>query len=198
MNSWNLDYIATYGRVLTPPALWRYRSALIKERRKGVQYSDEITLSLRQPSGVLVTFRPSSNDVYTFKEIFVDKVYHSVLQRISPLRTMIDLGANIGLASLYLSAYHPDIRSYCVEPDMANMILLQRNMGPWLQKGACHTLLGAVWSRSGNLSLGPLEQGHVNQFVCCESVELMPTTNWYPDSRCPTLLNVQHSKILIS
>jgi FkbM family methyltransferase len=169
MNSWNLDYIATYGRTLDLQSLWRYRSVLVKERRNGVSYTQEITLRLRRPSGTSVTLRPSSNDAYTFREIFIDEVYLAALQRVSPLRTIIDLGANIGLASLYFSAARPDVRSFCVEPEPANMMLLQRNMASWMHKRACRTLLGAVWSRGGNLTLEPLEEGHVNQLVCREA-----------------------------
>jgi FkbM family methyltransferase len=66
-------------------------------------------------------------DIYVIGEILHAGLYRlgSVLPA-SPL--VIDAGANIGIASLWLAAKYPGARLVCFEPERENFALLQRNL----------------------------------------------------------------------
>jgi FkbM family methyltransferase len=61
-----------------------------------------------------------------FQEIFVAHGYY--FESATPAPVILDAGANIGLATLFFKALHPDARIVCFEPDPDNFILLTRNV----------------------------------------------------------------------
>lgn len=74
-----------------------------------------------------VSLRENGSDIFTFYEIFVKQVYKRAL----PLRdgsTAVDLGANIGMTSLWLATQAPGVRVVAVEPEESNIALLRRNV----------------------------------------------------------------------
>lgn len=72
-----------------------------------------------------VYFR-SGSDVAMWIEIFMDNEYGTT-QDYYPKR-VIDLGANVGFASLYLHLRDPKVEIVAVEPDPHNFSLLQKNL----------------------------------------------------------------------
>ena len=91
-----------------------------------------------------VTLRANGADVFTFYEVFLKGVYDACL----PLRTgatVVDLGANIGLASLYFKYRRADADVVAVEPASANFAVLASNVEPI----GVRTLHAAVSARSG-------------------------------------------------
>jgi FkbM family methyltransferase len=86
--------------------------------------------------------RRGSSDLSTFRQIFVKRdydltrlargeeikrIYSSIVERGLPL--ILDLGANIGLASLYFAGCWPEARIIAVEPAPDNYELLRNNLG---------------------------------------------------------------------
>lgn len=61
----------------------------------------------------------------------------------------MDLGANIGLATLYLATRAPEARFICVEPSPVNADLLRRNLTPLADAVVVEA---AVTSESGNIA----------------------------------------------
>lgn len=171
MKSWTFQFLSEYWRVLTIPSLWRYRKALILEKCRRINPDFGIILTGRCPHRWTLTLRPASNDSYTFKEIFIDKVYERITHHITRVETIIDLGANIGMASIFLQGYWPNAKLICVEPAVDNIELLKKNLQRSIDCGTCQVLLGAVWGHSGTILISPLEKGHVNQRSCSEEQE---------------------------
>ena len=111
-----------------------------------------------------VHLRRSVSDTSIFFQIFVKREYdtaqwpqHETLQAqyraiLSQGRTpiIIDAGANIGLAALWFGERYPDAIIYAVEPDPANMQVLQRNVS---SNPRIIPILGAVWDQSGQLRI---------------------------------------------
>lgn len=86
--------------------------------------------------------RSGTSDVATFEEVFVAREYDLPFRDFVP-RDIVDLGANIGYASVYFSARWPGANVLSVEPDTQNAELLGQNTRFW----PCITRLqGAVWS----------------------------------------------------
>lgn len=99
--------------------------------------------SLRHP----IYLRPWSSDLYVFEQIFMNREYDTPL--LKP-QTMLDAGANIGLASVYFANRFPDARIVAVEPESKNFEMLRLNtqLYPNIQ-----AVQAAVWSHSGRLAL---------------------------------------------
>lgn len=98
---------------------------------------------LRHP----VYLRPWSSDLYVFEQIFIDREYDTPLQRPA---TILDAGANIGLAAVYFANRFPDSRIVALEPDGENFALLQLNAKRYPNIQCLHA---GLWSRRAQLQL---------------------------------------------
>lgn len=76
-----------------------------------------------------ITVRPHDGDISILYEVFARASYEIAEDRLEPqsVRTIIDIGANIGLASLYFAARYPNAIIYSVEPNPDNAALLRIN-----------------------------------------------------------------------
>jgi len=75
-----------------------------------------------------VHFRPGTMDYLIFKQIFLQQDFNiSILDEIAVNR-ILDLGANIGMASLYLKNKFPEANIVGVEPDESNVEMFRRNL----------------------------------------------------------------------
>jgi FkbM family methyltransferase len=89
--------------------------------------------------------RPGSSDGPVLKEIFLWDEYGPLLREVrGPVRTVIDLGSNIGLTVRLWQARFPGARVCAVEPDEANATLLERNvLAPPLPEAGAPTVVRA-------------------------------------------------------
>lgn len=71
--------------------------------------------------------RTIGGDIFVLHEVFGTDCYYPPVS-FSTLRTIVDLGANVGLTTLYLASKAPEARFICVEPDPSNAELLRRNV----------------------------------------------------------------------
>lgn len=65
-------------------------------------------------------------------------------------RTIVDAGANIGVASVYYAHKYPGARIIAVEAEASNYALLSRNVAPYSNIVAVHA---ALWNRNGEICL---------------------------------------------
>ena len=101
-----------------------------------------------------------------FNGIFLDNEYDCASLVQEPPKRILDLGANIGMGSLYLSALFSEAQFVCVEPDPRNVPLLERNLranGVRAQVMAC-----AVGAKSGESNL------RFGDNPTCSALEAMP------------------------
>ena len=85
-----------------------------------------------------VTLRRGTSDFLTFEQVFLNNEYnlrrlarwHDILALYARIERplILDLGANIGLASLYFAKNWPKARIIAVEPDQRNIRLLKANI----------------------------------------------------------------------
>ncbi len=100
--------------------------------------------------------RPERSDLRTFQQVFLDDGYNLAslprwpeLERAFQRRAahapplILDLGANIGLASLYFAQRWPAAEILAVEPSPANFALLQRNLAPFPRLHPLHAAAAA-------------------------------------------------------
>lgn len=75
-----------------------------------------------------VHLRPGSTDICVFKQIFLKQDFNiPALKKFSPA-TILDLGANIGMSSLYFANRFPEATIIGVEPDRSNAKMFKRNL----------------------------------------------------------------------
>ncbi|CAD7815585.1 hypothetical protein CHRY9390_02997 [Chryseobacterium aquaeductus] len=72
--------------------------------------------------------RTFKGDIDIFYEVFWKKTYSSYLSvlRHNP-KIIVDLGAHIGLTSIYLASKYPDAKIYAIEASLENFELLKNN-----------------------------------------------------------------------
>jgi len=92
--------------------------------------------------------RVPSSDVPTFEQIFIMREYDFDVKR-TP-RTIVDAGANIGLASIYFSNKFPNSKIIAIEPEESNFVILKRNIAPY---GNIIPVCGALWHENARINL---------------------------------------------
>lgn len=140
----------------------RYRKYCL---RGPSQPTKRLKLKMKYPIRGEIILREIPSDHYTFGDVFEQEVYRTVPRYLQDCSTIVDLGANIGLASLYLASAYPSARIVAVEPNRDNFQLLETNLKDLIQEGRCMPLQAAVWSVRTELAVDPKWQpGAYNAF----------------------------------
>lgn len=123
------------------------RSLLVDE----VQTARIQRTDLRHPLWI----RVRTSDFYCFQQIFAEQQY--ALDVRFPPRTIIDAGANIGLASIYFANLFPEARVVAVEPESNNFDLLKENCRQYRH---IESLRAALWAEDTELDVCDIGNGH--------------------------------------
>ena len=103
-----------------------------------------------------VSLRLRQQDIYVIGEILHDRAYR--IETPLPARpTIVDAGANIGVAALWLASRYPDAQLHCFEPESRSFALLQHNLRQiagarceLLALGACTEMVALFVSATGS------------------------------------------------
>lgn len=101
--------------------------------------------------GVSLTYRLNRGDIQSIREVWFAETYR-LPSNLQP-HTLIDLGANIGLASVWFAVRYGSLRIVAVEPDPANAALARRNLADNGFPGTVH--LAAISDRHGKTLFEP-------------------------------------------
>lgn len=114
-----------------------------------------------------VSLRVHSADITAYKQIFIYKEYDFSTK--SKPKIIVDLGANIGLTSVYFANKFPEARIIAIEPERNNFNELKRNTRDY---NNIETLNLAVWNEDGFIELndsGLGEMGYTTNSVNSQS-----------------------------
>ncbi len=128
----------------------RYRAVLERINRTTLGLSTIVLPELAYP----LYFRGGSSDLANFDQIFGLRELSVPLKQ-SPGR-ILDLGAYVGYAAVYLAYLFPEAEIVCVEPSPANFNVLTLNTAAYPR---IRRLNGAVWSSSTRLAVNGHELG---------------------------------------
>ena len=115
----------------------------------------------RTPEGGLTTYRLRNGQAITLRddgrfilnEIYLDRVYDVPGTDISSCRSVLDIGANVGIFALYMATRAPKATIHCFEPESSNFEILQRNLTcAGIRATACKLAMSAS-SGAGYLGL---------------------------------------------
>jgi FkbM family methyltransferase len=81
---------------------------------------------IRLRDGSSVTYRLNRGDIQTIREVWINETYRLPVA-LEGIETVVDLGANIGLASIYIAGRSGCKRLLAVEPDAGNLRLAEAN-----------------------------------------------------------------------
>jgi FkbM family methyltransferase len=140
--------------------------------------------SIRLDGVRTIYLRRRSGDIFILHEIFTSLCYQ-IPAALAPQEAavIVDLGANIGLATLFLASRFPAAKHVCVEPNPGNVALLRMNlafMGPRVHiiEAAAADRNGeaefneSLWSWGGHL----VERGPSTRSVQCITVDQIMST----------------------
>jgi FkbM family methyltransferase len=82
------------------------------------------TVSIRTPSGLIAPTLYSHHDLLTVNEVFCRRDYAAP----RGIRTVVDVGSNIGISALYFLTLNRFSRSYLYEPNPKNIQRLRHNL----------------------------------------------------------------------
>lgn len=133
-------------------SILRFRDFSRREERGAQRPGELLALDMKLPARQTLYLREVGSDILTFNEVLMDEVYRPVVEHVRDCRTVIDLGANIGLATLYLAAHYPACRFFAVEPNPDTFRLLDMNLRGLVRDGRAEILRGAVWGSEARLA----------------------------------------------
>jgi FkbM family methyltransferase len=75
---------------------------------------------------LMISLRRGTTDIGTFAEVFHEEIY--LFPELFKPKVIIDIGANIGIASLYFSLTYPESQIYSFEPSTENIKSFNKNI----------------------------------------------------------------------
>ncbi len=87
-----------------------------------------IPVGFQQKRGVPFYMRLGTTDWETFNVTFLLDEYKFVIDQVPKLKTIVDLGANIGDSARYFADSYPEARIVAIEPDSGNYKICAKNM----------------------------------------------------------------------
>ena len=148
----------------------RFREYSIRSEKQECEEGTLLKLIMRSPVRGELVLRERGSDINTFTEIVEQEIYKDVVVTLRDCRTIIDLGANIGLASRYFADCFQNCKILAVEPNQSTYELLISNVQDLVTRGRCQTLRAAVWNSEATLAGGaPDDPDHYSAFAVHET-----------------------------
>lgn len=134
-----------------------------------------------------IYLRRDSSDLIAFEHIFLQNQY-KISFDFKP-RYIVDLGANIGLASIYFKNRFPNATLFAVEPDPGNFEMLLKNTQQYKD---IHCLQCGVWNKDAKLEIVDTGEGawgystkevnsfHENGTIAARSLDALMEENNIP------------------
>ncbi len=140
-------------------------------KRRGI--STPQAFSLNETSPNLVYLRPSSTDISTVREIFLRQEYAWAAERLPVAPLIVDVGANIGLASRYFLHHRPQAQILAIEALPDTYAVTQKNLGlPEIAK-QCRVVNVAIWSTNDQISISVPTPGAFSRATVGEAGEVL-------------------------
>jgi|GEM_PF-3060901 len=147
------DSIAARKHYSSPGEAWK-AAGLRYAAKMGRAGRDLAVCQLRMRSVPPLSVRRGTSDFLVVSEIFERGIYRPALSWTLPDDArVLDLGANVGLASLFFSMHWPRCRIVAVEPDADNLRMLRANCASLLDAGRLQVVEGFAAVRDGTAAI---------------------------------------------
>ncbi|QDV79766.1 Methyltransferase domain protein [Planctomycetes bacterium K2D] len=152
---WSAQFVARWAPYMTVGSAMRVRRAFSLD----VDCAQTVSVVLRPPIGRRVQIRVPSSDLGAIGEVMRQKVYSPIKKHVKKARAVLDLGANIGIATNYFASIYPNAQIIAVEPHPETFELLVENTRHANFRGLVTPVHAAVWHEAGSLKLTTPESG---------------------------------------
>lgn len=119
---------------------------------------DDELLTFRLRNGQTVTLKAEVR--FVLNEIYLDRVYDVPGVDLPACRSILDLGANLGIFALYAASRAPRATVYCLEPASQSFALLERNIRQNNVQAKLFQLAVAPACATGYLSVTGISAGY--------------------------------------
>jgi FkbM family methyltransferase len=102
-------------------------------------------------NGQTVTLKDDGR--FILNELFLDRIYDVPGTDIFSCRSVLDIGANVGVFALYMASRAPEATILCFEPASSNFEILQKNLTRAGIRAKAHELALSASPGAGYLSL---------------------------------------------
>jgi FkbM family methyltransferase len=109
-----------------------------------------LALRVEAINGRRVYCRPATTDLCVFNDTFSGR-YHLPPADLQ-IRTILDIGSNIGLTMAHYASLYPEARILGIEMDQGNAEVCRANIAPYGTR--CEVLVGAAWKEDGEVAYG--------------------------------------------
>jgi len=147
MNSWTFTFLRQWLPLVSLPSAMRLRRFVLADGKQEADFSVRL-----RGWGPVYLRGLGGGDYRMFDDMFRREMTPPVLPA---CKTLIDLGGNIGLATVALARELPELRSYVVEPDADNVRMLELNLKPLVDAGRCKIERGAMWKADQMIEVEP-------------------------------------------
>jgi FkbM family methyltransferase len=104
-----------------------------------------------------VMVRPGTTDVLVYYDCLIDRQYTRALSRRQAVRTIVDAGANVGMATVAFLIACPNARLLAIEPDSSNAMMLRENVRAF--GDVVEVLEGAIVATHTPIALAARDRG---------------------------------------
>jgi|GEM_PF-1702014 len=133
---------------------WKYISFIYDFRRYLIPFLFSLRPFLMEVGGEQLWINPRSSDLFTIYEIYCDGGYAPKLPYTpEDVKTVVDLGANIGVFSLWASRFYTAAKVYAVEMEDSNYEQLVQNIAANELEETIIPVQAAIFSHSGSVGI---------------------------------------------
>ncbi|HET6224882.1 MAG TPA: FkbM family methyltransferase [Bacteroidia bacterium] len=163
--SWGADYISTKLNSMISDDFKRKRTIFNKFSElhiplKKIASNVYDAIYAINGKGIAFRMRINNSDPEVFDQIILKKEYLPLVELIKEKKkdplVLVDLGANTGYTSIYLSAFFKLNKIILVEPQDETFEILRHNVQSQLSKTKCILEHKGVWSKTTRLNVNPL------------------------------------------
>jgi FkbM family methyltransferase len=164
VSAWNLADGLASKLMLGGDYLWLRFYRLLKLARTNARRR------VRLKGGVILNYRFNEGDLQSIREVWLDGCYR-LPSHVKP-RTLVDLGGNIGLTSLWFAKKYPIKHLVVVEPDPVNASLIRDNFRD--NQIASTVIEAAVGPKDGIAIFAAHERSNVGHVVAVDPEAVKP------------------------
>jgi FkbM family methyltransferase len=120
-----------------------------------------------------IIVRKYTRDILVFEGFFIADDYLQYVHRIKEkgnVNLIVDAGANIGCASIYLYSHFPDAKMICIEPESSNFEVLSKNIKLNHLENNTQCIKKALWNENKELELRRIDFSNDGFHVMSEGV----------------------------
>ena len=165
--------------------LFPNHAAIQAFRRARLDLKEIVTLPVTTLNGHAVQVRGGTTDHVALWEVLTKGGHLPARPLPDPVRTIVDLGANVGYASLHLATLYPDAKILAVEMDAGNALACRENLR--VLGDRAQVVCAAAWTSNGEVKYGGPRV--IESSVCGTRARQRPEVRCAPARSIDTLLH---------